>query len=191
MIRTALLCGLLLTALNVSAQSPARAGWDDLISKSTVIVVGVVEGSFSVRRKPRTPPASERLPNGNVITDLPNIREMRVGIVTAVRVVEVIKKDGRVKPGRTVHLFIPSYPSEGMPVLASKERYLIFLDSLDPNNQAFAGAIISGANRGAGADVHFNPASYYAVVMGDNGVVPLILRNSNAVQEVKALVGKK
>ena len=38
---------------------------------------------------------------------------------------------------------------------------------------------------------HNQALSYYAVVMGENGVVRLRPRNSNAAQEVKALVGRK
>ena len=189
MIRIALICGFILVLVDASAQTPARAGWDDLIGKSKVIVVGVVEESFNVRRMPTKPPVSKRLPDGNIVTELPNAQEMRVGTVIAVRVLEVIKKDERVKVGRTVHLFVPSYPNEGMPVLVNKEKYLFFLDSLHGNNQTFAGTVVSGANRGM--DVPFNPLSYYAVVMGDNGTIHMIPRNSEAIKDVKALAGKK
>ena len=186
MIRTAIVCVLALAPLDVPAQTPGRLGWGDLIGKSSSIVVGIVEGSFSVMREPRAPVASKQLPDGNVITDLPDVREMRLGVVLAVRAVEVIKKDGRVKPGNTVHLFIPSHPSEGAPVLLHKKRYLIFIEPMNPNNDAFTGAIVSRAHRGSATQAPFTPASHYVVVMGDNGVVPMTPRNSNAIPEVKA-----
>lgn len=92
------LCALLLIPVGILPQSPGPIGWNDLIDKSTVIVVGVVERILDVSREASGPPASKRLPNGNVITDLPNVQDTRVGRAVAVHVVEVIKKKGASKP---------------------------------------------------------------------------------------------
>lgn len=53
----------------------------------------------------------------------------------------------------------------------SKGRYLIFLDHLRPNKELFSGVSVS--QPGGHPRVPFNPESYYAVVMGDNGAVLL------------------
>ena len=125
----------------VRAQVGPLPAWKVLAEESRVVaIVDVVEAQLNVI-DPDGKAKAEREPDGKFTLGNPVL--FTRGILARVRIGEVIKSDGKTKPGDTVDVFVHGYYGTDLPhVPMSKEKLVLFLRPLDPNNREFAHAVI-------------------------------------------------
>jgi hypothetical protein len=183
-----LLAAALLNCLLAAAQTAAaRPRPEDLAAESTAVVVGKVVSKSRVVRKGKPDAAGGPMGQGD-IAELPSPKEYQPGTVAFVRVGEVVKTDGRIKPGRIVSVFIPGWiHKEGDPVFSSGRSYLIFLCPAAAN-KALAGTVVEKFGSANSARRPFKVESSYNVTWGESGLLPITRGNRRLVARTKAVV---
>jgi hypothetical protein len=177
---------------NALAQSQSRPAWSVLAAESTAVLVGnVLEGNLWVINPEREAKARGPRPDGKTV--LWNPDDYVLGVVKRFHVQEIIKKDGRVKPGDTINVFAFGYfQMHVSPMLADKQKCVLFLRPLETNNKDLADAVIErpGFPAPPGEESKFDPKGYYTVVRRVAGEVVLRLDNLKVIDEIKQAVAK-
>lgn len=137
----AALVALLVCCSGAHAQVAPLPPWRVLEEESSaVFVADVLEGNLSVIDSEKKAKV-ETAPDGKFTFGDPAL--FTLGIFSRVRVKEVVKSYGKVRAGDTIGVFISGYfgcdrPHFPMP----KEKLVLFLRPLDPNNKELARAVI-------------------------------------------------
>src|SRR5262249_16618901 len=129
---------------------------------------------------------SRPLADGKVLVELPNRAEYVEGRVVRIRIVEVLKRDGRTKVRGVISIFVPGATLTDLsPVFEEGQQYLVFLSPLAGEPQKFAGATIHHDAPSAWEE-RFNPKSQYVIVGETGGLVHLTDQNMKVMEEVRA-----
>jgi hypothetical protein len=131
---------------------------------------------------------SKQLPDGKVLVELPDRSDYIEGRVVQVRIVEVLKRDAKVKAHGVISIFIPGASLTDMsPSFEEGQQYLVFLSRLGAASGNFAGATIHH-DAPSRSEERFIPASHYALVGGTSGLLHLTDENMKVVDQIKALL---
>jgi hypothetical protein len=169
----------------LSATSP---NWAALASDSTAVIVGIAERQMAVVHTDRIVTHSKALPDGKVLVELPNRADYMEGRVVRIRVIEVLKRDARVKAHGVISVFVPGASLTDLsPALEEGERYLVFLNQLAPDPSRFAGATIHH-DAPSTWEERFTPASQYVIVGETRGLVHLTDENIKLIDQVRAVL---
>src|SRR6185503_20871832 len=142
-----------------------------MCQESAMIVTGVVESSSWVIRPERRVTSTTSLPDGKVIVKPPNPAEYLVGTIFQVKVDRVIKKQGTVKVGSRIRVFVPGFMTTEQPALVEKQNYLLFLSKFAADRVTFAGTMTYKPRKQTDSVVRFKPELTYVVAAGPNGAI--------------------
>lgn len=124
---------------------------------------------------------------------LPNPDLFVIGILSRVRVTEVIKGIGKIKEGDTVNVFVSGYYGSDRPhFLMKKEKCVLFLRPLDTNNEQFANAtiVLPGTFAYPSRQPRFNPKDCYTPVQEGYAQVILTPDKMMVIDKIKQAVAK-
>jgi hypothetical protein len=173
--------------MNNSQLTGDSRDWAALANDSTAIVVGVAEKQMAVVHADKMGTRPKQLPNGKVIAELPDRADYVEGRVVQIRIVEVLKRDAKVKVHGTISIFIPGASLTDMsPSFEEGQQYVVFLSKLAPSG-SFAGATIHHDAPSAWEE-RFMPASQYAIVGRASGLVHMTDENMKVVDQIKAVL---
>lgn len=160
--------------------------WVALAGNSTAVIVGVAEKQLTVVHPDRMVTTSKPLPDGKVLVELPNRADYVEGRVIRIRIVEVLKRDGKTKANGVISIFVPGATlTDVSPAFEEGQHYLVFLSRLAADPQKFAGATIHHDAPSAWEE-RFNPKSQYVIVQDSGGLVHLSDQNMKVMDEVRA-----
>jgi len=192
MLRAISLISFILVCIDTSAQTRALPPWSALGEESTTVVVGdVLEEQLWVIN-PEKKAKAEVTPDGK--PTLPNPSSFVVGILSRVRVTEVIKGTGKIKEGDTANVFIYGYFGSDRPhVLMKKEKCVLFLRPLDANNEQFAHAtiVLPGTFAYPSRQPRFDPGACYTPVQEGYAQVILTPDTMMVADKIKQAIAKR
>lgn len=170
-------------------QSPSRPEWSALAHESTAIVVGVVDQVLQVVRPEKMRSLSKQLPSGQVVVELPKPADYVLGRVVRMDVTEVIKKDGKVKAGNKIDVFLSGWaPVEGQPIFLQNQKYLVFLSPMKADTRDFLDSLIYQSDVPSASRLRFNPKSNYVVVEGVNGALHVNPNDPRVIDHVRKVL---
>ncbi len=194
----AALLALLLSFSGARGQQAGLPAWKVLAEESaTVVVAEVVEGNLAVI-DPEKKAKVEAAPGGKVCFGDPAL--FTVGMLSRVRIREVIKTDEYVKRGDTIGVFISGYYGSDRPTVPqNKERYVFFLRRLNANRKEFTPAVIqrierkqqNGHLRYIEHRDKFDPSACYTPVQDGYAQVVIAPGKSQVVGEIKAAIATR
>src|SRR5262249_16843087 len=159
--------------------------WAALASSSTTIIVGVAENQLAGMHPDKMATKSRPLPDGKVLVELPDRADYVEGRVVRIRIIEVLKRDGKTKVNGVVSIFVPgSSLTDLSPAFEEGQHYLVFLSRLAADPQKFAGATIHHDAPSAWEE-RFNPKTHYVIVQESGGLVHLTDQNMKIMDQVK------
>lgn len=174
------------------AQVAPLPPWTVLGQESSAVVVGqVVEGNLWVI-DPEKRARAEVTPDGK--PTLPNPSLFVIGILSRVRVKEVIKGATETKVGSTVNIFVPGYFASHAPHFLTKgEECVLFLRPLGSNDKQFVRATVAlpGTFAYPSKQPRFDPKECYTPVR--EGYAQVILRpgRMKVLDEIKQALAKR
>jgi hypothetical protein len=119
-----------------------------------------------------------------VIVELQNPADYVLGSLVRLRVKEVIKQNGTVKPGETINIFLPGFfRPAGQPILAEKQSYMVFLSPLKGSKELSASLVHEETT--PARNVPFPLKSSYAVNGDANGAVAVIEKNKELIKRIR------
>jgi len=187
-ISVVLFCGSMGSMCRV--QTPAVGPtWPELAAKSPAAVVGVIDDVSLVLRSDREISKPKPLPNGQVRVELQNPADYVLGRLARIKIVEVIKDDGKVKVDRIVNIFLPGFlPAEGQPALEPGQTYLVFLSTLSLCKTLSTGIVHRGTE--PSMSTQFPAKDNYSITGDAHGVLHVTPKTNSAVEHVKATIRK-
>ena len=185
MVRFAAIGILLLGGSICLAQTPpVTPSWQELATTSSLVVIGIIDESSLVIRADREVSKPKPQPNGQVIVELQNPADYVLGRLVRLRVKEVIKQNGTVKPGETINIFLPGFfRAAGQPLLAEKQSYMVFLSPLKGSKELSASLVHEETT--PPKNVPFPLKSNYAVNGDANGAVPVTEENKELIKRIR------
>lgn len=156
-----------------------------------MVVGDVVEGQVEVIN-PEKKAKAEVMPDGK--PTLPNPYLFVIGILSRVRVTEVIKGAGKIKEGDRVNVFVYGYYGSDRPhFLMKKEKCVLFLGPLDADNEQFANAtiVLPGTFAYPSRQPKFNPKECYTPVHEGYAQVILTPDKMAVIDEIKQAIAKR
>jgi hypothetical protein len=185
MLRFAAIGILLLGGSICLSQTPAvTPSWQELSTKSSLVVIGTIDESSLVIRPDKEVSKPKPLSNGQVIVELQNPADYVLGRLVRLRVKEVIKQNGTVKPGESINIFLPGFfRAEGQPLLAEKQSYMVFLSPLKDSKELSASLVHEETT--PAKNVPFPLKSNYAVNGDANGAVPVTEENKELIKRIR------
>ena len=172
------------------SQTPAvTPSWQELATTSSLVVIGIIDESSLVIRADREVSKPKPQPNGQVIVELQNPADYVLGSLVRLRVKEVIKQNGTVKPGETINIFLPGFfrPAD-QPILAEKQSYMVFLSPLKESKELSASLVHEEAT--PPKNVPFPLKSNYAVNGDANGALHISSENNRLIKQVRMAIAK-
>ena len=172
------------------SQTPAvTPSWQELATTSSLVVIGIIDESSLVIRPDKEISKAKPLSNGQVIVELQNPADYTLGRLVRLRVKEVLKQNGTVKPGETINVFLPGFfRAEGQPVLAEKQSYVVFLSPLKESKELSASLVHEETT--PPKNVPFPLKSNYAVNGDANGALHISSENNRLIKQVRMAIAK-
>jgi len=169
-----------------ASAAPVLADWAALASDSTAIIVGIAEKEFLVVNPRKMATRTSPLPNGRVLVELPKRDDYVQGRLIRIRIVEVLKRDAKVKVHGVVSIFVPGATLNDLsPAFEEHQQYLVFLSRLAPLPKQYDRLTIHHDAPSAWEE-RFNPDSQYIIVGHSAGLVHLTEDNRNVIDQVRA-----
>jgi hypothetical protein len=167
------------------SQTPAvTPSWQELSTKSSLVVIGTIDESSLVIRPDKEVSKPKPLSNGQVIVELQDPADYILGRLVRLRVKEVIKQNGTVKPGESINIFLPGFfRAEGQPLLAEKQSYMVFLSPLRDSKELSASLVHEETT--PAKNVPFPLKSNYTVNGDANGAVPVTEANKELIKRIR------
>jgi hypothetical protein len=160
--------------------------WADLAKESSTVIVGIAEEQLTVVHPDKMVTRSKQLPDGKVLVELPDRADYAVGRIVRLRVVDVLKRDAKVRPHGVISVFVPGASlTDVSPAFEDGQQYLLFLSHLARDAEGIAGATIHHDTPSPWEE-RFSAASYYVVVKENAGMVHLSSENLELLDRVRA-----
>ena len=160
--------------------------WAALAVDSSTVIVGVAEKQMAVVHPGKMATRSTQLSDGKVLVELPNRSDYMEGRIVRMRIVEVLKRDSKVKAHVVINIFIPGAALTDLsPAFEEGQQYLVFLSKLAPDPQRFEGTTIHHDVPSVWEE-RFIPGSQYVIVGNARGLVHLTDENLKLIDQVKA-----
>lgn len=190
MLRFAAIGILLLGGSICLSQTPAvTPSWQELSTKSSLVVIGTINESSLVIRPDKEVSKPKPLSNGQVIVELQDPADYVLGRLVRLRVKEVIKQNGTVKPGESINIFLPGFfRAEGQPLLAEKQSYMVFLSPLKGSKELSASLVHEETT--PPKNVPFPLKSNYAINGDANGALHVTPENNRLIKQVRMAIAK-
>ena len=175
------------------AQTPTDSEWDKLAKESDLVLIGVVNNVAWIEQQDMNYPATTKsFPNEDQLVKLRRPSEFVVGRSVQIKVQELIKKNGKVKVGDEINIFLPDRISlEGMPSLNEKGRYVIFLSRMKDDKKELNNTVVKQPGSLSAQGVNFDQRSHYTVIGDQSGAVQVTSENSRLVEKLKASVRRR
>ena len=172
------------------SQTPAvTPSWQELATTSSLVVIGIVDDSSLVIRADKEVSKAKPLSNGQVIVELQNPADYILGSLVRLRVKEVIKRNGTVKPGETINIFLPGFfRPASQPLLAEKQSYLVFLSPLKESKELSASLVHEETT--PAKNVPFPLKSSYAVNGDANSALHVTPEKNRLIKRVRIAIAK-
>jgi hypothetical protein len=172
------------------AQTPVvTPSWQELATTSSLVVIGIIDESSLVIRPDKEVSKAKPLPNGQVIVELQNPADYVMGRLVRLRVKEVIKQNGTVKPGETINIFLPGFfRAAGQPLVAEKQSYIVFLSPLKGSKELSASLVHEETT--PSKNVPFPLKSNYAINGDANGALHVTPENHRLIKQVRMAIAK-
>jgi hypothetical protein len=172
------------------SQTPAvTPSWQELATMSSLVAIGIVDESSLVIRSDKEVSKAKPLSNGQVIVELQNPADYIMGSLVRLRLKEVIKQNGTVKPGETINIFLPGFFSaEGQPILEEKQSYMVFLSPLKGSKEVSASLVHEETT--PPKNVPFPLKSSYAINGDVNGALHVTPENHHLIKQVRKAIAK-
>jgi hypothetical protein len=162
--------------------------WAALANQSSTVVVGIAEKQMVVVHPDKMVTRSNPLPDGKVHVELPNRADYAEGRVVRIRVVEVLKRDVKVRAHGVISIFVPGASlTDVSPAFDEGQRYLLFLSHMAPDAERFADATIHHDARSPWEE-RFIPASHYVIVGDTAGLVHLTDESTRLIDRIRAVL---
>jgi hypothetical protein len=172
------------------SQTPAvTPSWQELATTSSLVVIGTIDESSLVIRPDKEISKPKPQPNGQVIVELQNPADYILGRLVRLRVKEVIKQNGTVKPGETINIFLPGFfrPAD-QPILAEKQSYMVFLSPLKDSKELSASLVHDETT--PAKNVPFPLKSNYAVNGDANSALHVTPETNRFIKQVRTAIAK-
>jgi hypothetical protein len=183
--------GIFLLASSIClSQTPAvTPSWQELATTSSLVVIGIIDESSLVIRSDKEISKPKPQPNGQVIVELQNPADYILGSLVRLRVKEVIKQNGTVKPGETINIFLPGFfrPAD-QPILAEKQSYMAFLSPLKESKELSASLVHEETT--PPKNVPFPLKSNYSVNGDANGALHVTPETNRLIKQVRIAIAK-
>ena len=172
------------------SQTPVvTPSWQELGTTSSLVVIGIIDESSLVIRPDKEVSKAKPLSNGQVIVELQNPADYVLGRLVRLRVKEVIKQNGTVKPGETINIFLPGFfRAEGQPLLAEKQSYMVFLSPLKESKELSTSLVQEETT--PPRNVPFPLKSSYAINGDANGALHVTPENNRHIKRVRIAIAK-
>lgn len=174
--------------MGVGQLTGGNPDWAALANQSSTVIVGIAEKQMAVVHPEKMVTRSTPQPDGKVLVELPNRADYAVGRVVRIRVVDVLKRDPKMRAHGIISVFVPGASLTDLsPAFEEGQRYLLFLSHLTPNPERFAGATIHH-DAPSPWEERFSPASHYVIVGDTIGLVHLTDENTGLIDQVRAVL---
>jgi hypothetical protein len=177
---------MLLTLSGTPSYMAQEAGIPDktqLVSGSQVIVTGVVEEMYIVVWSEKFTATTERLPNGQLVANLPS--GYTAGRLYKFRVEEVVKSNQRIGSGSHLNIFIPGEESNDTADLQLKQEDMLFISKLKPGDDEYAGTNLFKPGSHTTNGPPFDPETAYELVGGSAGILKVEPKNYSLMNRVR------
>jgi hypothetical protein len=190
MVRFAAIVIFLLGGSICLSQTPAvTPSWQELATTSSLVVIGIIDESSLVIRPDKEVSKAKPLSNGQVIVELQNPADYILGRLVRLRVKEVIKQNGTVKPGETINIFLPGFfRPASQPLLAEKQSYMVFLSPLKDSKELSASLVHEETT--PAKNVPFPLKSNYAINGDANSALHVTPENHRLIKQVRMEIAK-
>lgn len=173
-------------------QSLSRPRWEDLVKKSSIIVIATEKEESWIVCKDKMKVAETPLANGNIRLHVPWPKDYVVSRLVRLRIDEILKSRSGIRVSDTITTYLPGLLSlEGSAYFEKGAQYLIFLSPMRAAPTSFAGLTVIPANEILDQGVPVDPSHFYEVVGGANGTLLINEKNLSLLQAAKQAIGRK